>query len=145
MSSPAAQPTSLYPKTPPAQYPQYPRQVPAIPDYLKSDEVNATILYINERLSRLDQVDQRKAEVLQRGQKWADKSSVKMENRIWKKILPGVLLGTRFIFENMIVFSRQVRNDEEDKKLGQDIDAMFRFHTTVSFDPPISCHLMCQY
>ncbi|KAL2418215.1 hypothetical protein ABEF95_004779 [Exophiala dermatitidis] len=60
-------------------------------------QITATIKSIDHKLAMLDQVEDTEKKIISSGQKWGERSSEKMERRIWIEICPFVLLGSWYI------------------------------------------------
>ncbi|KAJ9612636.1 hypothetical protein H2200_004233 [Cladophialophora chaetospira] len=87
----------------PAKYEQqpcpfYPRSVPQVPDCIKTPEIQATADFVNERLARFNEVDEKKDRLAARPHhEWGDKSAAHKEKQLWINMCPSVVLGLKHI------------------------------------------------
>ncbi|EHY58833.1 hypothetical protein ABEF92_008646 [Exophiala dermatitidis] len=99
-------------------------------------QITATIKFIDHKLKMLDQVEDTKKKIISSGQKWGEKSSEKMERRIWVEICPFVLLGSWYITQVITATANAFPNDAQKNEFLAQYEEIFRFHRTVSPHAP---------
>ncbi|KAJ9608027.1 hypothetical protein H2200_007015 [Cladophialophora chaetospira] len=132
------------PAHPPEPYPRWERKLPEIPACIDNDQVNWVANFVNERLSRLHQVETRQAEAIGFNQQWTDKTSKKWETRIFFEILPAVLLGLRYLWNHIKREANFRTNDAEKVQFEQDTSELCKFYLDLREDKKAR-HLLKQY
>ncbi|KAG9780404.1 hypothetical protein KCU88_g3674, partial [Aureobasidium melanogenum] len=112
----------------------YPSSFPVVPTSSMipavTPQITATIKFIDHKLTMLDQVEDTKKKIISSGQKWGEKSSEKMERRIWVEICPFVLLGSWYITQVITATANAFPNDGQKNEFLAQYEEIFRFHRT---------------
>ncbi|KIX96131.1 uncharacterized protein Z520_08386 [Fonsecaea multimorphosa CBS 102226] len=133
----------------PQPYPFYPRALPPIPECLQSPAILETAAFINEKLDRFNQIEDKQKEILASGQAWSEGynykpeeghrkkktgTSKKMELRLWKEMCPFVVLGTKHIYTTIVSMKKGIDNRKELENFERETNDLFELHKTLRFN-----------